>query len=711
MIKHKLNTLFWALFICLICFSCSDDDPVVIEEDNPYREFMTMFRYERNGISSDDPYVSKVTSDVPNDIQLYWYGVNGAAGYHVKAVIQGRNFDSPYDLVVNEIVGPEVLNMKVEDLQYSTGYRFAIKVLSSRGAEYDSKWFGVGDGAHPDDYMNLTTRERYAVPDVLRVEDIDKTSFRVSFDLTSNGQFSENFQEKNGKYLMDQIKIEPSSDNPALPTMVFDLTDADKQRGYIDVDGLTQNCVYIVNGLNNAVVRYWDRLYNTNMVRMKGNVGEPITIKHIFDPNDTIPGAIPLQACRIDTVLRNYMRDSELAEGTTFILESGKNYYFVNTISMSKGFTLKSNATRPEDRPTVYFGVGTDASGNAVNCNLSFGRNASNGEMGGINVQSIYLENINFDCDKAKNYMDNLVEKAAITQNYFINQSSQAMPFALESFEIRNCNFRGFIRGWIRFQGPNRKIVDKFVIDNCLFYENGVYDNNGRGYSWIDGGGGTPNNNIFRDFQMTNCTFVDSPRHALLGENNNLAWTSPWHIRIENNTFINFSTRSNDRVLFEMRYIPNNSTIICKKNLFVMTRKGSDDNRTLQQGGMDVRNFNGLTFDFDDNYSTIHPTRPAANAFMSSYLFSATNYGAGWGNGSLNVGGIEATRIKLGTGNVGLEPTDLFIDPNPLGKNGDINMHKHNLNGLYFKNTNQVRNHEIYTKGIGDPRWRVNVTP
>ena len=28
------------------------------------------------------------------------------------------------------------------------------------------------------------------------------------------------------------------------------------------------------------------------------------------------------------------------------------------------------------------------------------------------------------------------------------------------------------------------------------------------------------------------------------------------------------------------------------------------------------------------------------------------------------------------------------------------------MNGLRFKNTDQVRNHEIYKLGIGDPRWR-----
>jgi hypothetical protein len=710
MIKDKCNILLWAIFACLTCSSCNDDDNPVIDGDNPDREFMTLFRSERNGISTSDRFISGVSG--VNDIQLYWYGVDNCAGYHLKCVIQGRNFDNPYDLIVDTIVGPEVLSIKIEDLQYKTGYRFAIQTLSKRGPEYDSKWFGLGDGAHPDDYLNITTLDRYAVPDVLWVENITYNSLRVSFNLTSDGKYQEHFEEENGKYIMDQIKIEPSSDNPELPGKIIDLTDADKARGYIDVNDLVQNAVYIINGLNNNVKRYWDRLYNTNMVRMKGELGEPILIEHIFDPNDSIPGAIPLNACRIDTVLQNYMSDSNLAEGTTFILEGGKNYYLVNTITMSKGFTLKSND--PNNQPTVYLGVGTNASGEPLSCNFSFGRNAGNGEMGGINVQSICFQDINFDCDKAYNFITKPASAGAGSGNYFINQSSQAMPFALESFEIRNCNFRNMIRGWIRFQGPNRKLVDKFVIDNCIFYDCGVYDNNGRGYSWVAGDGGNANTNLFRNFSLTNCTFIDSPRHALLSENGNLAWPSStvWYIRMENNTFINFSTRSADRLIFEMRYIPSNSTIICKKNLFVMTRAGNDDSRTLYQAGMDIRQFTGLTFDFDDNYSTLRPNVSShkIDELFTSYAFSATNRGAGYGNGSLNVGGFEATKIKIGNDG-GLEATDLFVDPNPLGKNGEANMHQHNLNGLYFKNTDKVRNHEIYKLGIGDPRWAVNVTP
>lgn len=733
MIKKTLYILLTA-FLVSGFYACSDDDKVAVdEENNSERLFMPMFRSERNGVSTSDRYYSGVPEGAVNDIQLYWYGVNGASGYHVKGLIQGRDWNRQTDLIVDTIVGPEVLNLRVEDLQYNTGFRFAIQAISPKGEAYNSKWFGLGDGAHPDDYLTINTLDRYEVPEVIWVEDVTGSSMKVYFNLASDGNYKEHFEEENGQYVMDQIKVEPSADNPELETQQIHLTQADKDRGYIEVNNLATNAVYIVNGLNNKVKRYWDRLYNTNMVRMKGEVGEPILIQHIVDPNDTILASKRLNACRIDTILANYMTDNSLAEGTTFLLEGGKTYYLVNTINMCKGFTLKSND--PNNRPTVYLGIGCFNQGKAndsdegspSSCNFSFGRNAGNGEMGGINVQSIIFQDINFDCDKAYNFLEkDKWGQGSGLGNYFINQSSQAMPFSLESFEVRNCNFRRMIRGWIRIQGPSRKIIDKFVIDNCLFYDCGFYDNNGRGYAWIAGKSGVskdanPNDNLFKDFSLTNSTFLDSPRHALLTENGNLAWptTTSWHIRVENNTFVNFSTRTKDRLLFEMRYNPNNSTFICKKNLFVMVRKDANDARKLYMAGMRAENANGCSYDFADNYATVRPDftddkmnntdwkQAITDYLWSSYQFSHTSRGANRkvGDTHLNIGGAEETKIKLGE--VPITATDLFEDPLPKSTEGDADMHSnYNLNGFYYKSTDKVHNHEIYKKNIGDPRWR-----
>lgn len=754
MIKNKLYILLIA-FLAMGLQACSDDDKVVIEgEDNPDRLFMPMFRSERNGVSTSDRYYSGVANGAVNDIQLYWYGVNGASGYHVKGIVQGRDWNRPSDLILDTIVGPEVLNLRINDLQYLCGFRFAIQALSPKGDAYNSKWFGMGDGAHPDDYLNIETLPRYDVPEVLWVEGVTESSFRVRFNLNSDGKYSEHFEEENGKYVMDQIKIEPSADNPDLEAQVINLTEADKNRGYIDVDGLVTNSVYVVNGLNNKVKRYWDRLYNTNMVRMKGEVGEPILLKHVCDPNDVNSRAVTLNACRIDTILANYMQDNTLAEGTIFELEPKKVYYCQNTVNMSKGFTLRCSDPNvsEEDRPTLYLGIGykkevpdpNDPSGEkkvtygvddnvpgvdvneSCSCNFSFGRNANLGEMGGINVQSITFQNINFDCDKAYNYLNRPSTKGSGLGNYFINQSSQAMPFSLASFEVRDCNFRHMIRGWIRFQGPNRKIVERFIVDNCLFADCGVYDANGRGYAWINGDSKVPQQNIWNNFSMTNCTFIDSPWHALLSDKNNLAWptTTTWNVRIENNTFVNFSTRSKDRLLIEMNSNPSNSKFTCKKNLFVIVRKDKNDQRKLFASGMRAENAKGCVYDFADNYATVRvdfadnkmnktdwldgkKEIKITDYYFTSNQFSHTSRGANRKNGEVhqNLGGADETKIKLGV--IPIEATELFEDPLPKSAEGEKDMHSnYNLKGFYYRNTDKVHNHEIYKNNIGDPRWR-----
>ena len=69
---------------------------------------------------------------------------------------------------------------------------------------------------------------------------------------------------------------------------------------------------------------------------------------------------------------------------------------------------------------------------------------------------------------------------------------------------------------------------------------------------------------------------------------------------------------------------------------------------------------------------------------------------------------LQATRVI--TGPTPIAPENLMVDPYPKGKkvgaNWDVNAHIYNVNGLRYKNTAEVTNHPIYTKGIGDLRWR-----
>ncbi len=691
--KNKLYILLLA-FGAIVFQACKEDELTANDEESN-KMFMTMFRYQANTGNANDPKACQVVNT--NDMYLTWYGVEGAVGYQIRMKLQTQPWDGP--LMLDTVVGPDVLKMTIEDLQYSTMHSFAIRTLSPLGEAYHSNWYGYGDTGHNDERAEWTMGERVAVPDVLSVENVTETSMRIRFEL---GYVNSDpvFEHENGKFVMDEITVVPSATNSDLPSQSFKLTQEELDRGYIDVQGLTPNAVYVVNGLNNKIKRYWDRLYNTTMVRMKGTPGEPILIPHIVDTTDL---AAEWKASRLDTILNNYMSDNTLAEGTVFLLEAGKTYYLHNSVNISKGLTLKSE--NPAKRAIVLMGIGVNPENQSPYAyNFSFGRNPEPGEMGGINIQSIIIEDIDFDAPYAVKYVKN---NTTGTGNYFINQSSGAMPFSCESFEIRNCDFRRMTRGWVRFQGPNRKIIQRWVIDNCLWYDGGVYDNNGRGYAYIDGDRKNANTNVFNNLTVTNSTFVDSPNDHLFAEGTNLSWPASvtWNITLENCTFINWSTRSSGRLLFNMRYNPSNSRFTVRKNLFILT-KADGDPRKLNMQGMNIRNYNGVVFDVADNYST--NTNLTNGQIFTANGFNHAKQGAGYRNGELNVGGMEQTEVKLGA--VGISPTDLMVDPNPIAISGEF-MHMHNLDGLYFKNTDAVRNHEIYKLGIGDPRWRRSVMP
>ena len=693
--KNKLFILlvsFWAIGF----YACKEDEISATDMERN-KSFMTMFRQQANTGNSSDPKACQVINI--NDMYLTWYGIEGAAGYRIQMKLQTGSWDTP---MLDTIVGPDVLKLTIEDLQYSTRHSFAIKTLSAIGPEYDSEWYGYGDSGHNDERCEYIMGDRVAVPDVIAVQSVTESSMRIVFDLNYVNS-DPSFEHENGSFLMDEITVAPSATNGNLPSQRFTLTQADIDRGYIDVEGLTSNAVYVVNGLNNRIKRYWDRLYNTTMVRMKGEVGEPILIPHIVDVSEEW-GALAAthNASRLDTILNQYMSDNTLAEGTILLLEGGKTYFIQNTVNISKGLTLKSND--PNKRAIVLMGIGLNESGGANAYNLSFGRNPEPGEMGGINIQSIIIEDINFDAPYAMKYVQN---NTTGTGNYFINQSSGAMPFSCSSFEIRNCDFSRMTRGWVRIQGPNRKIIERWIIDNCLWYNSGVYDNNGRGYAYIDGDRTNPNSNIFNNLSITNSSFIDSPNDHLFSEGTNLAWGAnvKWNITLENCTFLNWSTRSSGRLLFNMRYNPSNSTFTVRKNLFIQT-KSEGDSRDLHNNAMNIRNFNGVVFDIADNYST--NTNLTNGQIFTANGFNSASQGAGYQNGALNKGGLEATQVKLGA--VGISPTDLMVDPNPIAVSGP-NMHMHNMEGLYYKNTAAVRNHEIYRLGIGDPRWSKTVTP
>jgi hypothetical protein len=680
------------------------------------RSFMAVFRQQANTGISGDPLASQVVNT--NDMYLVWNGINGAAGYHLKMKVQSGSWDIPGDILWDTIVGPEVLKITKRDLQYSTKHNFAIRTLSPLGEAYHSKWYGVGDPGHNDERAEWEMGERRNIPDVVSVSNVTETSMRVWFDLKvytkDTTLLNPSFQYENDKFLIDQILVQPASVNRDLPAQTIRLTQADITNGFIDVAGLSPNALYVVNGLNSKIVRYWDRLYNTSMVRMRGKIGQPILIPHTVDNTNT--WAQQNNASRLDTILNNFLFDNTLAEGTIYMLEAGKKYYLGSGVVLAKGLTLKSNT--PGSKAIVYMGLGYNAANNGTNAfNFQLGRPAQAGEIGSITVGDVIFDDISFEVPLAVNFFNQpSFAGMGINGNYFINQHSASMPFTCSKLEARNCNFQGMVRCWFRTQGSNRQVIENIIVDRCLFHDDGMYDVNGRGYPFITGEAKSEKTNIFNNVVIKNNSFVGVSWDQLLRENGNLAWAPSvvWNVTIENNTFLNAFSVSNGRFLIQHQNPPTNSKYTIKKKLFISVKAAGDD-RSFFQSGMDFRTYRaGLSFDIADNYSTSPKSANNAITYYSSaeifnnQPFSHTSRGAGFNAGTLNAGGLEATKVI--TGPTPIAPENLMVDPYPKGKkvgaNWEVNSHIYNVNGLRYKNTAEVMNHPIYTKGIGDLRWR-----
>nr|MBP7472078.1 hypothetical protein [Prevotella sp.] len=732
----KLILYTLALLSTMSFFSCSDDDSVSSGAD---REFMTMFRKDDNtGKGDTDPYNCQVEN--MNDVHLYWYGVTDCAGYEIKMALQpnvssglASDWENPDYILLDTIVGPDVLDMQIKDLQYQTDYRFAIRTLSKRGEAYNSKWYGYGSGRQWADYLGLTTENRYDVPEVIYASEITKTTLRINIDrvVANSGDdnsingFKQHFNTENYDgnevYTMQYLEVGVGNDNPnaVLPEkwVKYQLTDEDFQRGYVDIDGLEQNSVYTVNVEDTQIPTHWDAVYNTVSVRMDGEPGDPILIPWVKDTvvDPLIPGTIgnaDYDASRLDTIINNYNQNSSLAEGQIFYLEGGKTYYFAQNTSLYKGFTL---ATNPADlaagkgRAKVLLG-GTGIYENNPNCNnFMLGRQPQSGESPAIriNVKKLSFEDIDFDCPLAKNFGKN---SGTGTGNYFANMYSNGMGVQISSFEIHRCSFQNMIRGFVRVQGTAVKVFENFIVEDCDFYNDGYYDNNGRGYAWIAGDGKQAKSNIFQNMVFRNNTFYDSPRTCMFTDGGKeLAWPSSvtYNITLENNTFVNFSTRSSGRKIFDFKYLPGGSRITIKNNLFILAKQDGDS-RPMFFEGANIQEIEGsglAYFDISNNWST--NTNLISNQIFSGGSFAATkkSFGAFGDDAILN--GRDELQVHVDD----ITPEELMVSPDPPHKATDALMHNvDNLNGLYFNTTEKVLNSNIYKLNIGASKWRTGST-
>lgn len=747
--------------------SCSDDDNKAAAGLD--RAWMTMFICDNNrGKGSDYAYNSKAEGPNGNDIHLYWYGVKDCAGYQIRQAL-APNVTGGADawetsannglILLDTIVGPEVLDLVIKDQQYSTDFRFAIRVLSKQDNNvtdfsHASKWYGHGDGRQWAEYLGITTANRYATPFCVYVDgsQTTETTMRVmlnrAFDKVTDGVseedktiYRERFElDANDNFVYQWLEVEPSPNNPESTVnekwRKYKLTDEDFERGYVDIDGLQKNSVYVINVRNENVKVRWDAYYNTYSARSDGEPGEAILIAHdmtapsrdYFDSQEAYQTAmeqhevaLKYNAMRIDFILSDFIPDVELAEGQTFYLEGGKTYCMFNSVTTCKGFILRTN---PEDvaagkRAKVLLGgmhtVGTDVR----SMNFMFGRSPQAGEGGEIYMKMLEFYDIDFDCPLARTYGDSQAGLGSATGNYFINMNPNGMAIHLESFVIKNCTFKRMVRGFIREQGPNYKIWDNVLIEDNQFFDCGYYSNGAGGYPWIAGSGSNANSNLYKNFVARNNTFYDCPFPAFFNETSQSGWKGgAWNITFENNTLVNWNTRAAGNI-FNMRNLPDGSVFNVKKNLIIMTKQDGDS-RKMVMAGADIRNTMTLpdgtaahvTLNFENNYST--------NTFLTNgQIFDTNPWTATKNNfGTLVSKGSATLNGSLEVIADDISPLELMESPNPPHKASSDNdqfMHRadaldgtggeHGAN-LYYKQSSKVMNSKIYQLGIGDPRWR-----
>ncbi len=715
----------------LSVFSCKDDDIIGPDEDmNIDRAFMTLFRTNVNTNRGDaDEYRCQA---IENDIHLAWYGVDNAAGYQIRmagpTVWEATGFENPDNIILDTIVGPDVLEMDLKDLNYGVAYHFAIRTLSPKGEGYHSKWYGYGGQRENNDYMAIPTAARedvYPVPEVVTISDRTTTSFKVNFDLSfanagGDEGFKTNFNvDENGNFIAQYLTVKPAPNNPDAkidPKWSWYQLSAEEFENGVVVDNLDANSSYQVDLWDRTIPVDVDATYNICAPRTSGIPGDPILIKCEWQ-NDTIPEAHEYKCQLLDTVLVNFMKNSELAEGQIFELEGGKNYYIDTNVEISKGLTLR---TRQEDarkglRAKVFLGGIRKVNGGVRTANFSFGMTKT--EQTGdapINVLDLIFEDIDFDSPLAVNYAEN--NNSSGSGNYFANCSASSLAATFNSYQIRNCSFQNLIRGGLmRAQGSTKKVFDKVIVENCVIWNCGYYDANGDGYNWFHGNeAANIRSNIFRNIILRGNTFIDSPHGRLFHDKDKAnAWpsTHQWCFTVENNTFLNFNTRKNNQPLFGLRYIPGGTEFHVHNNLFIQA-KDPDDTRAMNLALADIRTINSepydeIVLDIYDNYgSSWDPDQQADDKICSVRGFSATKQSLGLFT-SLNPGLVEGGDLVIRVGAQPILPTELMQSPNPPYKDGDPRMHnRESFNGLFYNKTDKVMNHEIYKKGIGDTRWR-----
>ncbi|MCM1076965.1 MAG: fibronectin type III domain-containing protein [Bacteroides sp.] len=632
-----------------------------------------------------------------NSIMARWTEIAGSDGYELRY----RAYNSDETTTISIPAGQTQL--QIDNLEYSTQYFIAVRALFPGDKWHDPEYVATlhSDWSSRTDLRPLdfafATSSRYEVPEVIYAGPVTSHGIKLHLNLKcTDDKYRKHFQiDGNDNFIVTSITVTADDGSEVPEEFRHHVLSAEElAQGSIVINGLKPNTAYTVTAYNDNVPAKVDAPYNSIGFRTVVSPDEP----YVIEDSD------------LNRALAYYLESpaSVWPEGQTFYLRGDMTYNVTQSMVLSKGFTLE---TRPED---VAAGKIAKIDMNGISFMLS-----ASGATDIAIVEKISFKNIEFDSRNAINYGAAQISGESATGNYFINCYSTGGPVEIKEFEISNCTFHNFIRGFVRLQGNQQIAIDKFSIDGCLFYDCGYYDNNGRGYAWF-AGNGTGVSNMYNDFSFTNNTIYDSPRTAFINDNDkNIEYADnniKWNIRIENNTFINFSTRSSGRNFFQTRFVPGGSHFTFKRNLIVLTATDSD-NRPLNQGGVDIRGVKGdgtFTFDIADNYSVgCRENHNNDDGIFNSAAFSAqrNSFGSPDLIGGLVSGNPEDLVVKaLKQGETVVRDTDLFTAPQPVNTGYDSEKPSGTdhqapadmLNALKYKFNPAI----IIEKNVGDPRWR-----
>ena len=750
-----------------------DDDIAPATEDKlPMTMFEINQTYTTNGIFDRNTAILRwYTNEKAYGYQIKWaYQEDVSSGQEAWEDAEAKGLI----LGDTVLVGTNVDNLTIKHLNYAQDYRFAIRVLHSADLTdpANSRWYGYGGGLEWDAYYGLMTEERYPVPIVIYANQAQRTETTLHICLKTNlsqvstgdawlddeneTSYRENFNiDENGNFGYKYLVVSPSSSNPDAYVgdkwKKYEITAEDRARGYIVVDGLVPNAEYIIDVIDPTVEALVDAKYNTVLARTDGKPGEPILLNHADliaqYANASISEAVPYNraevygpqaneydAAPISPILKSV---NNYADGQTFWLEGGKTYYLDGNDAIHNGLVLR---TAPKDlaegkRARVLCGLGKHSTfmqgsyGEQWNgcpyAMFTLGRSAEVGEENAVlHMKKLAFYDIDFDNPKAFNYGDQAAKAGSATGNYFINMPNDGMAMTIDSLVIQNCSFKRIVRGFIREQGSNYKIWNHVLIQNNMFMDCGYYNMGAGGYCWIDCSGNNAKSNLYADLKILENTFYDCPFPAFIREERAMFWDANivWNITFSNNTLVNFNTRGNGSI-FKMRYLPDGSVYTVENNL-IMLCKQPGDTRILECYGADIRetwNANGemgyVTLNFNNNWST-------NNDLTNGQIFSDRP----WTSTSNNFGKLVKNNLATLNGTLdvnvaNISATELMEQPCPphiATTMEEQNMHRadaldgtatteFNVN-LFFKDTDAVRNSEIYKLGVGAARWRKSVT-